>query len=271
MRLAAHELHESLSAQRFRQAPRCGLVEPHEGRFDHDRFVEPERKRHLQALQGVVAAVRVARIVRLAHPAHERADLSAVTERGGEGEKEQVSRRHEGVRNTVGLPLERALAREGAVGNLSEQTHVEFVVGPESGVPVGRHRPHRGEHVPSAGHLHVVALAVAHAHRFDPVEAAQRPRQAGRGILAAGKQHECAARSRLKVRHSLKFLKKLPLKAWDCSIRRLGFPAPAFLRKTEPFSPYNPHNITNRHASARTPEPFQRARYQTIHPIRPCN
>ena len=45
-----------------------------------------------------------------------------------------------------------------------------------------------------------MALAVVEAERFDAREAVERPGETGGGILAAGKQHQCGLR--LKMRHS---------------------------------------------------------------------
>ena len=59
----------------------------------------------------------------------------------------------------------------------------------------------------AAFELDGVALAVVEAERFDPRKALQRPGQAGRGILPAGKQHQRGFGSKLSFDRS-----------WRCAI-----------------------------------------------------
>jgi hypothetical protein len=47
----------------------AALVEPHQRRVQHEAFVHAEIERHLQCLDGVVAAVGIAREVGFAHAA----------------------------------------------------------------------------------------------------------------------------------------------------------------------------------------------------------
>ena len=82
------------------------------------------------------------------------------------------------------------------VAPLYDVDHIEFIKGTQStllgkntslgAISIVNKRPGK--------QFGAMALAVIEAHRLDTVEARKRPCQAGGGILAAGKQNDCAGR-----------------------------------------------------------------------------
>ncbi len=65
------------------------------------------------------------------------------------------------------------------------------MVGTEPITPSGELRLELGKYPRPDVQLDPVALTVVEANRLDPVEAVERPRQASRRVLAAGKEDEC--------------------------------------------------------------------------------
>src|ERR1700761_4036665 len=61
MRLDANQFNECVAAKRMREAPRIGLVEPHQRRLEGEAAIHAEVQRDLQRLHRIVAAIRVAR------------------------------------------------------------------------------------------------------------------------------------------------------------------------------------------------------------------
>ena len=92
---------ERFAAEFLREAPGGGLVDVHQRRENLDRPVEAERERARGRFDRRLAAIRIAGIIGLAHAADERRNTAAIGERRGEGEKEDVSARHEGVGQAV--------------------------------------------------------------------------------------------------------------------------------------------------------------------------
>ena len=87
VRVKTDQVDQFPATKLFRQHPGLSLVEPHEGCLNDHRRIEAKRKRDLQALQCVVAAVGISGIVGFAHAAHERFNASSVSERGRKREE----------------------------------------------------------------------------------------------------------------------------------------------------------------------------------------
>ena len=184
------DIEERLAAEFLGQCEGRGLVDPHERRLQHEAPVHTQAERHLQRLDGVVAAVRVTGEIRLAHAAHQSTYAPAVGERGGRGEKKQISPGDEGVGESGVAHFDFDVVRHGGRAERSDDAEIEHVVFAEFFSPRGKTIAQLGEDHRAALELDRVALAVVEAHRLDAREIRERPGEAGGRILPAGKKHE---------------------------------------------------------------------------------
>ena len=116
-----NDIEEALPGDVAGQSEGRRLVDPHQRRMDGDAPVEPEAERHLHRLDGVVAAIRIAGIIGFAHAGDDMAGAAPIRQGTGEGEKDQVARRHERVRQTAVGKGNRRLRGQRAVGNSGER------------------------------------------------------------------------------------------------------------------------------------------------------
>ena len=135
--------------------------------MQHEAAVHAEVERHLQRLDGGVAAVGVAREVGLAHPAHQVADVAPPGNRRGEGEEQEVAARHEAVGQAVLLHREGDLAGERGVADLAEHAHVDEMVLAQPICPLRQAAPDLVQHHKSLIQLDPMPLTVVEGDRLD--------------------------------------------------------------------------------------------------------
>src|SRR5690606_32303103 len=107
-----------------------------------------------------------------------------------EREKDEIAARHKGVRQAVRLHAKLRLARQRRLRNRAERWRVDDEIAAQSFAPAGKLRADGGEHVEAAFEFDAVPLAVVETYRFNALETLQRPREASRRVLTAGKENE---------------------------------------------------------------------------------
>lgn len=188
--LLADEIDQPRAAEVLRELPRCRLVDPHQRRMQLELAGHAERERGLHGANGVVAAIGIAGIVGLAHAADDVGDAAPVGQRRGEGQKYEIAAWHERVGQAVSTHLDRHIARQRGLGHGGQRRDRQRMALAELCGPIGAQALDALEQPVAAIELDGVALAVREAKRLHAREAAQRPGEAGGGILAAGEQHQ---------------------------------------------------------------------------------
>ena len=172
------------------QSPSRGLVQPHQRGIDTKRWAMPRLSASLHRLDGVVAAVGIAGIVGLAHAADQMADAAPI---GDAAAKVRNTRLRPGTK-VVGRPARRSAMATSRSARCRRSRPTSESPGcgssPSAAAQSALERSARLEQAVAAVELDRVTLTIVEAHHLDPPEALQRPGQAGRGILAAGEQHQ---------------------------------------------------------------------------------
>lgn len=97
MRRLYDQIDERGSAQRFREAPGCGLVEPHQWSFKNKTSIHAEIHGELHGFHGIVAAIRVTQKIRFAHAADNMLEAAPVGDRRRQRQKHEIAAGHEGI------------------------------------------------------------------------------------------------------------------------------------------------------------------------------
>ena len=118
------------------------------------------------------------------------------------GQEDEVATWHEGGRQSLVGDLEGALGRHGGLSDRPKAREVDEVVGAQPRRPIWELGGYGLADDLARGHLHSVALTIVEADRLHMLIAGQRPGQADRGVLPAGKQHKGALIA-IGVRHVL--------------------------------------------------------------------
>src|SRR6266508_1394673 len=184
------QVDEWVAADLMREREGRRLVDPHQRRMDDEAAIHAEIERKLHGLDRVVAAIRIAGEIGLAHPGDEMPGAAAIGERAGEGEEHQIAAGNERRWQSAGADLDRHLAGERRVRDLTKRVEAHHVVLAEARPPRRLQRGDARTHTASCIELGAMALAVIEADRFDPREPFERPGEAHRRILPAGEQHE---------------------------------------------------------------------------------
>ena len=191
MALLQNQVHQGRAAQFFGQFPGSTLAQPHQRRVQDKAAVHAQIERHLHGLDAVVAAVRIAGKIALADAQYQMADILGIGPDGGVQDEQQVAARHKGGGQTA-RPVggDGRVGSQGRVGQLAENIHIQQSIRSQTGSPE-RIKPGQARaQALAAGQFHAVALAVVKAEGQNALEAAQRPGQAGGGILPAGKDDQ---------------------------------------------------------------------------------
>ena len=190
VRVLADEIDQSCAAEVMRELPRRRLVDPHQRRMQLELPGHAERERGLHGADGVVAAIGIAGIIGLAHAADDVGDAAPVGQRRGKSQEHQIAAGHERVRQAVGAHRDGDVARQRRLGHGRQRRDRQRVALAEPCGPIGTQALDAVEQPVAAGELDGMALAVFETQRLHARKAAERPGEAGGGILAAGKQHQ---------------------------------------------------------------------------------
>ena len=159
--------------------------------MDDETPLHPKIERELHRFDGVVAAIGIAGIIRLAHAGDQMLDSAPVGERSRECQEHEIAPGNEAGRQPAFTDFDRHLARERGIRDCGKRIELERMVlakqvrpfRPQSDQTLADLSPHV--------ELDPMTLAVVEADGLRACEAFQRPGQANRGILSAGKQHKC--------------------------------------------------------------------------------
>ncbi len=111
-----------------------------------------------------------------------------VGQRRSNREKNQIATRHKSAGQAAGLHLDRPVGGQGTLGNGTIAGQVDDEVLTQTLTPAGKLPLHAGADLLARSHFNNMTLPIVETHGFNPIKSVQRPRQAGRGILSAGKQ-----------------------------------------------------------------------------------
>ena len=184
-----NEVNQRFPAQVLRQRPGVRLVQPHQGRFDHEPALHPDIERHLKALDRIVAAIRVPGKVCFAHAADDAPNVQPVRKRGRHRQEQEVAPGNEGRRQARCGDLDPALGGQGRVHQARQKIQPHHAVRGERALPIRNGRQTLPDPGPAL-EFHRIALAVVEPDGIDILVAIQRPGQAGRGILTSRKEYQ---------------------------------------------------------------------------------
>ena len=134
---STQEIDEVLPEHVVSECERTGLVDPHQGRIEHEPPIHAEIERELHGFDGVVAAIRIAGKIGLTHAADEVPGAAPIGERPREGQENEIAAGNEcGGQAGIG-DGNRDIAGERGVGQRLQRIEPDQVVVAEPRAPGG--------------------------------------------------------------------------------------------------------------------------------------
>src|ERR1700730_10358429 len=143
MRRLYDETDERGSAERFREAPGRGFVEPHQRSFKNKTTIHAEIHGELHGFHGVVAAIRVARKIRFAHAADNMLEAAPIGERRRQAEEHEVAAGDECIGQAARVGGDLDIVGHCSCGDLRQSLDADQVVIAEALAPRGELLPKR--------------------------------------------------------------------------------------------------------------------------------
>jgi hypothetical protein len=186
------QLDQGLPAQAHGQGPGFRLGQLHQRGLDGEVPRHSQVQRRLHGVQGVAPAVGIAGEVGLAHAADQGGQAPPVGEGRRVDEEGQVTARHEGRGQAPPGHFDGPVRRQRRVGDGAKAPEIQHMILAQARRPGGKTVAESLEHRLAGLHLDPVTLSIVEADRLHPAMPGQRPGQADRRVLPAGKQHQGA-------------------------------------------------------------------------------